>query len=51
MEFYIGLAVLFLGSIGSLWYKMGRVEAEVKHHNRMLKEVQKSLEKLMVRSR
>lgn len=43
----IGAAIAFLGVWGSLWYKLGRLESEVKDHNDQLHQIQKQLEHII----
>jgi len=38
-----------VGMWGSLWYKIGKMEAEVKEHNFILKELRKSLERMLTK--
>lgn len=45
----LGAVIAFVGLWGSLWYKLGKVESEVKHHNSMLKDIQKQIEHVIIR--
>jgi len=41
-------SIAFLGLWGSLWYKIGSLTTEVRQHNRMLAEIQKTLERILM---
>lgn len=49
MEVFIGLGVMILGSFGSLWYKIGKLTTEVKHHNQLLQDIEKRIDNLITR--
>lgn len=40
----IGVIIAFLGMWGSLWYKLGKLTGEVKHHNQLLQDVEHRLD-------
>ena len=43
------LALLtFIGLWGSLWFKIGKLTAEVKGHNEKLRGIEKQLEQLII---
>lgn len=41
---FIGIGAGVFGAWGALWYRMGKVAAEVRYHNKMLSEVKDALE-------
>ncbi|GAI94602.1 unnamed protein product, partial [marine sediment metagenome] len=41
--------VMILASSGTIWYKLGKLTNEVKHHNRILIDLQKAVEKLVIK--
>lgn len=42
-------AVTFFSLWASLWYKLGKITNQVKHHNLVLEEIRKQLEHLLTR--
>lgn len=47
LEVIIGVSIAILGSWGTIWYKLGKLTNEVKHHNRTLEVIGKKIDKLL----
>lgn len=44
----LGCLVAFGSLWGSLWYKLGKLATEVKQHNLMLAEINRTLERFII---
>lgn len=42
----VGCVVGIFGAWGALWYKMGKIAAEVKGHNKILGEVKSTMDSI-----
>lgn len=45
----LGAVIAFVGLWGSLWYKLGKIETEVKGHNSRLDKLEKILTNFLER--
>mgnify|MGYP001586998812 CR=1 FL=1 len=42
--------IAFIGLWGSLWYKLGKIEGEIKGHNTILQKLEKQIEHIITKT-